>query len=144
MQKIDEKLQLMNTIAKIYRGSIKEFNNRLGKLMNLSYLDFSILKATSEEPRSMVYLANRYFVTQSAITAAVDKLEAKGLVRRIRDSKDRRIVIVEITPKGRQVLLEANEVLRNLVNEMLSDVENVEELLEGLNKILSRIGSSKD
>ncbi|QGA53878.1 winged helix DNA-binding protein [Sulfolobus sp. E5-1-F] len=144
MQKIDEKLQLMNTIAKIYRGSIKEFNNRLGKLMSLSYLDFSILKATSEEPRSMVYLANRYFVTQSAITAAVDKLEARGLVRRVRDNKDRRIVIVKITPKGREVLLKANEILRDLVDEMLSDIEDVSELLQGLSKILSKIGSSKE
>ncbi|QXJ28616.1 putative transcriptional regulator [Saccharolobus shibatae B12] len=142
MQKVDERLQLVSTIAKIYRGLIREFNNRLGKVMDLSYLDFSILKATSEEPRSMVYLANRYFVTQSAITAATDKLEAKGLVRRVRDNRDRRVVLVEITPKGMEVLENANELLRNLVNEVLSDVNNVSELLEGLNKILIKVERS--
>ncbi|QXJ31994.1 MarR family winged helix-turn-helix transcriptional regulator [Saccharolobus shibatae] len=142
MQKVDERLQLVSTIAKIYRGLIREFNNRLGKVMDLSYLDFSILKATSEEPRSMVYLANRYFVTQSAITAATDKLEAKGLVRRVRDNRDRRVVLVEITPKGMEVLENANELLRNLVNEVLSDVNNVSEFLEGLNKILIKVERS--
>ncbi|WP_258164972.1 hypothetical protein [Saccharolobus islandicus] len=40
--------------------------------------------------------------------------------------------------------INANEILRNLVDEMLSDVEDIPELLQGLSKILSKIGSSKD
>ncbi|WP_338602409.1 MarR family transcriptional regulator [Sulfolobus tengchongensis] len=145
MQRVDEKLQVIGLIARIFRGLQRELNKRLGEL-GLSYLDFSILRATSEEPRSMVYLANRYFVTQSAITVAVDRLESNGLVRRIRDSKDRRVVVVEITEKGREILKEGNEIYKKLVAEILSDVHDneVNELIDKLTKILSKIESSID
>jgi DNA-binding MarR family transcriptional regulator len=38
-------------------------------------------------------------LTSGAVTAVVDRLEAAGLVRRVRDTADRRRVFVEVTPK---------------------------------------------
>ena len=38
-------------------------------------------------------------LTTGAVTAVVDRLESAGLVRRIRDTVDRRRVLVEITPR---------------------------------------------
>src|SRR6266478_6375198 len=42
-------------------------------------------------------LADAMRLTTGAVTGVLDRLEAAGLVRRIRDTKDRRRVIVEIT-----------------------------------------------
>ncbi|MET9342240.1 MULTISPECIES: MarR family winged helix-turn-helix transcriptional regulator [unclassified Nonomuraea] len=39
-------------------------------------------------------------VTSGAITNRIDKMEAKGLVERIRDSDDRRSVRIRLTPRG--------------------------------------------
>ncbi|QIS11901.1 MarR family winged helix-turn-helix transcriptional regulator [Nocardia arthritidis] len=39
-------------------------------------------------------------VTSGAITLRIDRMEAKGLVERIRDSGDRRVVRVRLTRKG--------------------------------------------
>jgi DNA-binding MarR family transcriptional regulator len=37
------------------------------------------------------------------MTRLLDRLEAKGLVRRVRSSEDRRVVNLELTPEGREV-----------------------------------------
>ncbi len=39
-------------------------------------------------------------VTSGAITNRIDRMEAKGLVERIRDSEDRRSVRIRLTPEG--------------------------------------------
>jgi DNA-binding MarR family transcriptional regulator len=42
-------------------------------------------------------LADAVRLTTGAVTGVLDRLEAAGLIRRIRDTKDRRKVIVEVT-----------------------------------------------
>ncbi len=43
-------------------------------------------------------------VTSGAITNRIDRMEAKGLVERVRDLVDRRSVRIRLTPHGREVL----------------------------------------
>ncbi|BFO14894.1 hypothetical protein SHKM778_12820 [Streptomyces sp. KM77-8] len=42
-------------------------------------------------------------VTSGAITNRIDRMEAKGLVERVRDSGDRRTVRIRLTEHGHQV-----------------------------------------
>jgi len=145
MQRIDEKLQIISTIAKIHRANLRELNRRLSKL-NLSYIDFLVLRAISDGPRSMVYLTNKYFVTQAAITVTVDRLEEKGLAKRIRDKRDRRVVMKGIIEDGLRTLNEGMKIYEELVEEILNGIneDEIRELLSKLNLILSRIESSID
>jgi DNA-binding MarR family transcriptional regulator len=48
-------------------------------------------------PMTAGQLANAVRLTTGAVTGVLDRLEAAGLVRRIRDTQDRRRVIVEVT-----------------------------------------------
>lgn len=43
-------------------------------------------------------------VTSGAITNRIDKMEAKGLVERVRDSEDRRSVRIRLTPEGLRLI----------------------------------------
>ncbi|WJY28360.1 MULTISPECIES: MarR family winged helix-turn-helix transcriptional regulator [Sporosarcina] len=52
----------------------------------------------------MSELAKILGLTAGAVTAASDKLIENGYVLRIRDDKDRRIIYLEITDKGRKEL----------------------------------------
>jgi len=52
-------------------------------------------------------IADRLAVTMPSVTASVDQLVGDGLVERRRSETDRRVVVLEITPKGRQVLSDA-------------------------------------
>nr|3GFL_A Chain A, 146aa long hypothetical transcriptional regulator [Sulfurisphaera tokodaii] len=136
----ENRIQIMSTIAKIYRAMSRELNRRLGEL-NLSYLDFLVLRATSDGPKTMAYLANRYFVTQSAITASVDKLEEMGLVVRVRDREDRAKILIEITEKGLETFNKGIEIYKKLANEVTGDLSEDEVILvlDKISKILKRI-----
>ncbi|MBM3692403.1 MAG: MarR family transcriptional regulator [Actinobacteria bacterium] len=52
-------------------------------------------------------LADAERVRPPTITAAVDRLEAQGLVARARDATDRRVARVALTAEGRTLLTEA-------------------------------------
>ena len=54
------------------------------------------------EPLPLGKLAERMSCVKSNITQLVDRLEADGLVARLGDPSDRRSVLAEITPDGRE------------------------------------------
>ena len=56
-----------------------------------------------EGPMTAGRLATRSRLSPGAITALLDRLEQKGLARRVRDTKDRRQVLVEVAPKLREL-----------------------------------------
>jgi len=71
---------------------------------DLRLTEFGVLQQLSESgPTSMVRLSDENLVTKAAITAIIDEMEAKGLVRRVRDSPDRRVVNIRMTPAGKKL-----------------------------------------
>jgi DNA-binding MarR family transcriptional regulator len=54
-----------------------------------------------EGPVTAGRLAEATGLTTGAITTVLDRLERAGLARRVRDGKDRRRVLVEVTPEAR-------------------------------------------
>lgn len=50
-------------------------------------------------------LAQRLFLNHNTAVELANRLERKGLARRVRHSADRRQVSVQITPRGRRVLV---------------------------------------
>jgi DNA-binding MarR family transcriptional regulator len=54
-------------------------------------------------PMTAGRLAERARLSPGAMTALLDRLEQRGFARRTRDTKDRRRVLVEVTPQLRQV-----------------------------------------
>jgi DNA-binding MarR family transcriptional regulator len=55
-----------------------------------------------EGPMTAGQLAEKARISPGAMTALLDRLERKGLARRIRDTEDRRRVLVEITAEVRK------------------------------------------
>ena len=63
--------------------------------------DFAILELLLHRGQQPVNaIGRRVDLTSGAITSAVDRLEAQGLVVRTSDRKDRRTRFVSLTPKG--------------------------------------------
>jgi DNA-binding MarR family transcriptional regulator len=54
-------------------------------------------------PMTAGQLAEAVRLTTGAVTGLLDRLESAGLVRRVRDTKDRRKVIVEVTDEVTRV-----------------------------------------
>jgi DNA-binding MarR family transcriptional regulator len=64
--------------------------------------DYRCLDILDQEgPMTAGHLAERARISPGAMTTLLDRLEAKGLARRTRDTQDRRRVLVEVTPELR-------------------------------------------
>jgi len=57
-----------------------------------------------EGPPAMHALAEALDVSQASATGIVDRMEQRGLVTRLRDDDDRRVIHVALTDAGRQLL----------------------------------------
>jgi DNA-binding MarR family transcriptional regulator len=58
-------------------------------------------------------ISERAQLSQATVTALIDKLEERSLVKRRRDPDDRRRVSVEVTAEGRAVLADMPDVLQD-------------------------------
>jgi DNA-binding MarR family transcriptional regulator len=85
---------------------IKRMHDETLDELGLTMSDWHVLTALrwSGAPyrRKAGELARRAELTSGAMTSRLDALEKEGLVRRLRDTGDRRSVLVELTEKGRR------------------------------------------
>ncbi len=68
-----------------------------------------LMDATCERPR-MQELASEMYLSPSALSRSVARLEKAGLVQRALCEADRRGVFVDVTDKGRQVHADASKI----------------------------------
>ena len=84
-------------------------------------------------------IGRRVDLTSGAITTAVDRLEAQGLVVRISDPEDRRTRFVSLTPKGTALIRRVFGVHKRAMEGATSSLTAAErETLIGLVKKLGR------
>lgn len=87
-------------------------------------------------------LAEKMEVKPSAITVMIDRLVRAGYVHRTHDEEDRRAVLVEITPRGKEVLEKAGQEKNNILRTYLSKLEEKEVLL--LAELLEKVVIEKE
>jgi DNA-binding MarR family transcriptional regulator len=74
------------------------FHSRIAEQMGLSGTDHKCLELVlrSDEPITAGRIAQLSGLSTGAVTGVIDRLERRGLVRRVRDPHDRRKVLVEV------------------------------------------------
>ena len=108
------------------------------KLVGLSpnqYNVLRILRGAGEQGLCCREVAERMVTRDPDITRLVDRLERRNLLTRSRDSKDRRIITVRITPDGLKTLKDLDgpmeEYNRNRLSHMdKADLRKLSDLLE--------------
>lgn len=76
-------------------------------------------------------LSKKIYLSMSTLVGVIDRLEEKQFVNRARDIKDRRIIYIDITEKGREFVTASPYLLHNRLN------ENFKILTEDEQKILA-------
>jgi DNA-binding MarR family transcriptional regulator len=87
-----------------YQRATDGFDDAVGRTLGLNPTDLRCLDWLSDGPLSAGELANATGLSSAATTTLLDRLERKGFTRRTPDTADRRRVLVELTPRGRDVL----------------------------------------
>lgn len=94
-------------VMSLYKSFHRQATTALEKF-DLELFEYDVLSALRRQgkPYSMpsTRLAKQSDLSNGAMTNRVNKLQAKGLVRRQPDKSDRRIVIVTLTTKGKSII----------------------------------------
>ncbi len=93
-----------------------------------------------------VELARQLHLDPAAVTRALDRLEAKGLVQRTRSQTDRRIVMIDLTEAGRSAAAQVPAVLADVLNRHLHGFTPAEwhTLVELLQRLVANSENSAD
>ena len=91
-------LDALNREVRGWQADQELFDSTVIELAGLNRTDWRCLDILGTRgPMTAGQLAAAVRLTTGAVTSVLDRLEAAGLVRRIRDTQDRRRVIVEVT-----------------------------------------------
>jgi DNA-binding MarR family transcriptional regulator len=91
-------MAVLNQEVRGWQADQELFDSLVIELAGLNRTDWRCLDILGTRgPMTAGQLAEAVRLTTGAITGVLDRLESAGLVRRIRDTNDRRRVIVEVT-----------------------------------------------
>lgn len=116
-------------IIKLYKPVLDKFN--------LTYTQYITMLVLWEEEKATVKgIGKRLHLDSGTLTPLLKKLEAMELITRYRDSNDDRVVIAELTEKGRILKEEIVNVPEKVFCKVNMDVEMATELKSKLDELL--------
>lgn len=107
---------------------------------------FTLLQFIAQNPSvTATEIAQSFGVGRSAITALVNRLVQKNLLERKRNEKDRRIIYLSLTDRGKFVVMETEKQINQFLQDKLShfDVEDTEKFLNLIEKLATLIENDK-
>ena len=108
-----------NAILKVEERSL-----RVGLTDTVTVTEMHILDAIGDDGvRTVTELAAAAMVTVSTMTIAINRLEGKKLVERVRDTADRRVVRVRLTEAGRRIAYAHRRVHRRMARAVADGLE---------------------
>jgi DNA-binding MarR family transcriptional regulator len=114
--------QIFDDLRRVFQV-IHEYSRRVERATGLTGPQVWAIRVISEDqPIKISSLARRMYLHVATVVGIVDRLEARKLVRRVRSDKDRRVVHVELTAQGRELVQNAPQVAQWMLIEGLEDL----------------------
>lgn len=125
-ERIAELARFMGLLVDRFKAGEETFASRL----EISQKELALLHALATAgPMITKELGGRFGVPVSTMTGLVDRMEKRGLIRRLPNRRDRRSIELEATPAGAMALKEHDltiELMARAMLEALSDRDQVE------------------
>lgn len=105
---------------------------------DISITDMHVIEAIGYDgARNMSSIAKDLNITVGTLTIAMNSLVKKGYVKRTRSSKDRRVVLISLTEKGKQAFIHHENFHKKMIEEVVNILEDeqMDVLVLALNKI---------
>ena len=106
---------------------------------DITYNDMHIIEAVGiDEPRNMKTVAKLMSVTTGTLTKAMDALCEKGYVVRERSTKDKRVIKLRLTDKGKSAYYHHEQFHRQMIKNIASEMseQETEALIYALAKMV--------
>lgn len=114
-------------VSSMFRTLVKGITQLWNKQQNdnISFPQFKMLHMLHRcGAKKVSELADRQGLTSAAITGLTDRLLVEGYVERTRTEQDRRVVMISITEKGRELVEKLNESQKETVQQIFSDLSD--------------------
>jgi len=140
-------LEVKNLFSGISTEMVKNSVGIMGFSVNMSQLK-AMTVFSEDSPLSMGELCKMANVKMPSMTEVVDRFEKEGVLERIRDNEDRRVVKVKMTAKGKKM---HQEVLKRRADELTKmfgvlitkDREKLVDSLKSVSEILTKVTENK-
>ena len=139
--RIDELRRFIEMLSSRFKQTEELFASKL----EVSERELALLRTLVEEgPMITKALGGRFGVPVSTMTGLVDRMEKKGLVRRVRGRRDRRAIELEATPAGALALKEHARGLEAVARGILEALpeRDQEALITILRRVATRIAEA--
>jgi MarR family 2-MHQ and catechol resistance regulon transcriptional repressor len=124
-------MKAMRAVARYAAGGIEE--------TGLGLSDFGVLELLLHKgPLPVNTIGPIVDLTPGSISIAVDRLVAKALVSRVESAEDRRVRIVALTPRGKDLIVKAFRTHSGQMRKLFSELSP--EQLRNLEVALKKIG----
>ncbi|MFC0597908.1 MarR family winged helix-turn-helix transcriptional regulator [Streptomyces palmae] len=139
--------RLVREFGQLLRATTRleqRINAALREECGISHVMFEVLIRLCRDPAEQVSqrtLAEDLVLTSGGITRLVDRMEEAGTVRRRPSPSDRRVTLVEATPKGERTLLAAARVHAGILERYVTGPLTGEEY-RGFTTALDRINTA--
>lgn len=144
--KEDQIKAIMERLDEVFHQMMRRMHHKLAKSMDdkLTGSQFMVLKRINDHGRITVTgMAEDLNVSLSAVTALIDRMYRAGYVVRVRDEEDRRLVWLELTDKGKEILTACQEARWQVVDRYFTqlsgdDLQDLLRIYEKLHEIVLR------
>ena len=134
--------QQVNTFLVDIFGQINKLEQRAlatGLNDDVSITEMHIMEKIGEAGSSrMTDIARALDVTLATLTVACDRMQKKDLIERTRAEKDRRVVMVSLTPKGQAAWQYHEKFHHDLIDAALAGLSEEEQ--KALSRALEKLG----
>lgn len=106
---------IIDNIRRVFQA-VNEYSKKAEKRTGLTGPQLWAMKILADTaPIKVSQLAKSMYLHPATVVGILDRLEGKGLVARTRSKRDRRVVEVDLTKQGREILDRAPEVAQGLL-----------------------------
>jgi MarR family transcriptional regulator, organic hydroperoxide resistance regulator len=90
-------------------------------------------------------LAARMYLHPATVVGILNRLELQGLIKRVRTNEDRRVVKVELTEEGKEIVAKAPQVAQGLLVSGLEvlPLTKLKDIAAGLEELVSILGAQE-
>jgi DNA-binding MarR family transcriptional regulator len=135
---LDQLVDNITTIVPVIFKKIHKLKSSIIVDKNVSYVQVRILFALNKEKQiSMSALGKKLEMQKPNVTSFVDKLIEEGLVERIYQEDDRRVIMISLTDKGTDYIENYLQYTKGIIRDRIGQLEDKD--LEILQNILKDV-----
>lgn len=119
-------------VIKLYKPCLDKFN--------LTYTQYIVMIVLWEDEKSTVKeIGKRLHLDSGTLTPLLKKMESMGLIKRYRDIKDDRVVVIELTEQGRDLKNQVKCIPGEMVSKINLNRDEIETLKSHLDNLLDKL-----